>query len=77
MLKKVLFLVVCAVFFSTPQAVSFQGRILGGQDAKEGQFPYQVSLHRLVGPTCGATIISKRFAITAGHCVCPTRSKDP
>lgn len=45
-------------------------RIVGGEDAKEGQFPYQVSLRLKLNKQhfCGGSILSSRFILTAGHC---------
>ncbi|XP_054728594.1 serine protease SP24D-like [Anastrepha obliqua] len=46
------------------------GRIVGGTDANIGQFPHQVSLQREDGShTCGGSIISENFILTAAHCV--------
>ena len=46
-------------------------RIYGGQDAKEGQFPYQVALFRMLTRSffCSGAIISKDWILTAGHCI--------
>ncbi|KAM7348081.1 serine protease SP24D-like [Cochliomyia hominivorax] len=44
-------------------------RIVGGKNAYEGQFPYQVSLRRNGSHTCGGSIISRNFVLTAAHCV--------
>ncbi|XP_005191781.1 serine protease SP24D [Musca domestica] len=45
------------------------GRIVGGLDAYEGQFPHQISLRRSGSHTCGGSIISRNYILTAAHCV--------
>ncbi|XP_019869611.2 plasminogen-like [Aethina tumida] len=53
------------------------GKIVGGQEAVKGEFPWLVSITRRGGHFCGGTIIHKRFVLTAGHCLCTgTGSKD-
>jgi len=45
------------------------GKIVGGEDAEEGQFPYILSLHYFGSHICGASIIGESLAVTAAHCV--------
>ncbi|XP_053949099.1 serine protease SP24D-like [Anastrepha ludens] len=46
-------------------------RIVGGQNAAEGQFPFQVSLEDNESGlhVCGGSIISANYVVTAAHCV--------
>ncbi|KAF7991036.1 hypothetical protein HCN44_000841 [Aphidius gifuensis] len=46
----------------------FQTRILGGENASDGEFPYMVSLRRDGLHFCGGAIISPRHILTAAHC---------
>lgn len=52
---------------------STSNRIHGGREARPGQFPYQVSLRERKGGkyvhVCGGSILSKRFVLTAAHCL--------
>lgn len=44
------------------------GRIVGGNEAVSGAFPYQVSLQRGYFHFCGGSILNKRWILSAGHC---------
>ncbi|EFA05699.1 chymotrypsin-like proteinase 6A precursor precursor [Tribolium castaneum] len=48
-------------------------RIINGNDATEGQYPYQISYQwGILGVfehVCGGSILSPTFILTAGHCV--------
>ncbi|CAO2639540.1 Transmembrane protease serine 11C [Lemmus lemmus] len=55
----------------TPSGV----KIVGGQDAEEGEWPWQASLQQNSVHRCGATLISNNWLITAAHCF--IRDKNP
>ena len=45
-------------------------RIVGGMDATKGDLPWQAAMRagNSGKPFCGATLISKKWAISAAHC---------
>jgi len=47
--------------------------VIGGSNANQGEFPWQLSQQRLSGSTwshsCGASLLTSRYGLSAAHCV--------
>jgi secreted trypsin-like serine protease len=59
-----------------PYATPYEGIdsfVIGGTNAQQGEFPWQLSQQRLSGTSwghsCGASLLSQRYGLSAAHCV--------
>lgn len=61
-------------FSSCWAAPSIDGRVVGGVDASQAQFPHQISLRYRSSHNCGGSIVARSWVLTAAHCVTTTDS---
>ncbi|XP_063698136.1 transmembrane protease serine 9 [Culicoides brevitarsis] len=71
----VLSLISAALASEIDNEVGPKGKIVGGVDAKENEFPFIASLTKRGRHFCGASIVNERFLLTAGHCLCSGTNK--
>lgn len=69
LLVKMKTLILVVSLFGVAFCSSLSGRVVGGLEAHEGQFPHQVSLRLQGSHICGGSIIANKFILTAAHCV--------
>ena len=55
--------------FASNQTNEIDEQIVGGTDARLGQYPYQVSLRQNGRHFCGGTLVTNRHVVTAAHCI--------
>lgn len=61
-----LFFVMC---FARKLDFDFASRIVGGNNAKENQFPHQIAIFYKGSLRCGGSIVSESWVLTAAHCL--------
>lgn len=70
MIKKIV--IICALItLINALSWNYNPKIINGENAKEGEIPYQVSLQNKFSSFhfCGGSILNENYIITAAHCV--------
>ena len=52
-----------------------QARVVNGEDAKKGQWPWQAQMKINGRHHCGGTLIHPQYVLTASHCIEDVKDK--
>jgi len=63
------FALAAALYTPAAPAADFSTKIVGGEEAVKGEYPFIVSLQGRSGHFCGGSLIRKDWVMTAHHCV--------
>lgn len=70
MVRKVATTLTIALCAASASAANINKRIIGGEDAKDGEFPFIVSiLSNRDHPFCGGSLLDSTTVLTAAHCI--------
>uniref|UniRef100_A0A669E0B4 Peptidase S1 domain-containing protein n=1 Tax=Oreochromis niloticus TaxID=8128 RepID=A0A669E0B4_ORENI len=61
-------LLILLIFVSVCGTAPLNGRIVGGEDAPPGHWPWQVSVQLRGNHFCGGSLINKEWVMSAAHC---------
>ncbi|XP_055372818.1 venom serine protease-like [Condylostylus longicornis] len=69
----------CNCGWSNPNSNQVSARIVGGKPSKVNEFPFLVGILHLAYQRifCGATIIHKKYLLSAAHCYSSNETNDP
>ncbi|XP_067670923.1 chymotrypsin-like protease CTRL-1 [Haliotis asinina] len=59
-----------------PKVVPATSRVVNGQEARHGAWPWMVLLQEMTVPVCGGAVLNKHLILTAAHCFDEAISKN-